>query len=165
MEELKSGAGLLRWTVSNLIYNLGFIPEDRLAWKPDGVGKSALEIAAEVVAGQRMMLPVLRGGGWAQQAYPELKSREEAVTLLQQTCAEYAGALEEAEAGSMDRMVEIFGHPVWAPRAALLPLVDALHHHGQVAYIQTLLGDGETHFEMEAAARFFARPEGGPGAG
>jgi hypothetical protein len=129
MEDLKSAARLLRWAVENLVYNLSFIPEDRLEWKPEPGAKSPMEIAGEVVSGQRMMLPVFTGGEWT----PQMTQ--------------------------MDRMVTIHGSPVWAPRAVLLPVVDAIHHHGQITYIQTLLGDGEYHFDMEAAGRFFARPE------
>ena len=28
------------------------------------------------------------------------------------------------------------------------PPFDLMHHHGQIAYIQTLLGDQEDHFQM-----------------
>ena len=31
-------------------------------------------------------------------------------------------------------------------RAVSFPVIDAIHHHGQIAYIQSLLGDAETHF-------------------
>lgn len=161
MEDLKCGARLLRWAVTNLIHNLSFIPEDRLTWKPEPICKSPLEIAGEVVAGQRMMLPVLKGGEWSQQPFPIPKSFEEAKEMLQATGEEYAAALENAEAGAMERMVQIFQMSAWAPQAALLPVVDAIHHHGQITYIQTLLGDGESHFDLEAAGRFFGRPEPG----
>jgi uncharacterized damage-inducible protein DinB len=159
MEDLKTAARLLRWLMENLVHNLTFIPEDRLHWKPEPGAKSALEIAGEVIGGQRMMLPVFHGGDWSPQPHPQPKTLEEARSLLLETAAEYAAALESAERAQMDRIVPVFTFPVWAPRAVLLPVVDAIHHHGQVTYIQTLLGDGESHFDMEAAARFFARPE------
>ena len=33
-------------------------------------------------------------------------------------------------------------------QAVSMPVVDLIHHHGQIAYIQTLLGDTEDHLLM-----------------
>jgi uncharacterized damage-inducible protein DinB len=160
MEDLKSGARLLRWMVDNIILNLSHIPEDRLHWKPEPGVKSPLEIAGEVVAGQRMMLPVFTGGDWTPQPHPQPQTFEEAKGLLLQSAEAYIAALESADPAKLDRMISLFGFSVWAPRAVLLPLIDTTHHHGQITYIQTLLGDAEYHFDVEAASRFFARPGG-----
>ena len=54
-------------------------------------------------------------------------------------------------------MVNIAGGMLWAPRAALIPVLDLLHHHGQVCYLQTLLGDREQHWNEAAIAEFFGR--------
>lgn len=159
MEDLKSAARLLRWAVQNTLYNLTFIPEDRLGWKPEPAAKSPLEIVGEVVAGQRMMLPVFNGGEWAQTSFPRPTSLEEARGMLEEISEKYLEALENATLEGMDRMVTMAGIPIWAPRAVLLPVVDAIHHHGQLTYIQLLLGDTESHFEMQAAGEFFRRPE------
>ena len=158
MEELQSAARMLRWIVANFIHNLSFIPEDRLHWKPEPGVKSPLEIAGEVVAGQRAMLPVFTGGEWIQAPFPQPQSFAEAKQMLLEVLEEYVAALESAEPAQLDRMVTLFNFPVFAPRAVLLPVIDANHHHGQITYIQTLLGDGEYHFDMESAGRFFARP-------
>lgn len=161
MEDLEIAARLLRWTVANFIHNLSFIPADKLDWKAaDGV-KSPLEIAGEVVAGQRMMLPVFTGGEWAHGEFPRPGTFEEAKALLEESVEAYATALESAEPADLDRMVPVFQMPVWGPRAVLLPVIDAVHHHGQITFIQSLQGDMEYHFDMTAAGRFFARPETG----
>lgn len=158
MEEMESAARLLRWMVGNFVHNLSFIPEEKLDWKPAQGVKSPLEIAAEVVAGQRAMLPVFNGGDWVHQPLPVFASRDEANQLLRETVEEYAAALESVRPEQLDRQVELFGNSVWAQRAVLLPVIDAMHHHGQITYIQSLLGDLEYHFDMEAAGRFFAKP-------
>lgn len=158
MEELESAARLLRWMVSNFIHNLSFIPEEKLNWKPEPGVKSPLEIAAEVATGQRAMLPVFEGGNWTHLPLPQLTSRDEASQLLRETAEQYAAALESARPEQLDRFIDLFGNTVWVQRAVFLPVIDTMHHHGQITYIQSLLGDGEYHFDLEAAGRFFAKP-------
>jgi hypothetical protein len=49
-----------------------------------------------------------------------------------------------------------------APRAALIPVLDLLHHHGQICYLQTLLGDREQHWNEAAIAESFGRDSAEP---
>ena len=42
---------------------------------------------------------------------------------------------------------------------ALLGLVDLLHHHGQLTYIQSLLGDSENHMDGASIGRWFGPPQ------
>jgi hypothetical protein len=41
-----------------------------------------------------------------------------------------------------------------------VPAVDLIHHHGQINYLQMLLGDRDDHFDMDACARWYGPPEG-----
>jgi hypothetical protein len=163
MEDLKSAARIVRWIAVNFIHNLSFIPEDKLTWKPEPIVKSPLEIAGEVTGAFQAMLPILQGGDWAHRELDHPASFAQAKERLTAAAEAYAAALESADRAAMDRMVEIFHMKVWAPRAVLLPVIDAVHHHGQITYIQSLLGDAEYHFDMESAGRFFARPESAGG--
>lgn len=146
MENLKVAVWMLRYGARSLAHNLQFIPADRLDWKPEPGAKSALEIAREVVGGMRMYLPILRGGEWDRsREYPRVTSLDGARSLLAETAEEYAAALEAA-GPELDRLVNIAGGMLRAPRAALYPVMDLFHHHGQVCYLQTLLGDREQHW-------------------
>jgi len=150
MENLKVAAWMLRYGVQSLIHNLEAMPADRLDWKPEPNARSALEIAGEVVGGMRMYLPILRGGEWDRSnPWPRFATLEEARSLLTQTAEEYATALEAA-GPELNRLVDIAGGMLRAPRAALFPVMDLFHHHGQVCYLQTLLGDKEQHWDGNA---------------
>ena len=70
----------------------------------------------------------------------------------------------EAAGPELDRMVSIAGGMLWAPRAELIPVLDLLHHHGQICYLQSLLGDQEMHWYEPAIAEFFGRGSAGPAA-
>jgi hypothetical protein len=150
MENLKVAAWMVRYGARSLAYNLGFIPADRLDWSPEPGAKSALQIAQEVVGGMRMYLPILRGGEWDNQTpYPPVPTLEVAQDLLAETAEEYAAALEAA-GPELNRLVDIAGGLLRAPRAALYPVMDLFHHHGQICYMQTLLGDREQHWNEAA---------------
>jgi hypothetical protein len=150
MENLKVAAWMVRYGARSLAHNLQFIRADRLDWKPEPCAKSALEIAREVVGGMRMYLPILRGGEWDRSTeYPRVSTLDEARSLLAETAEEYAAALEAA-GPELDRLVNIAGGMLRAPRAALYPVMDLYHHHGQICYLQTLLGDREQHWNEAA---------------
>ena len=162
MENLKIAAWMLRYGVRSLIHNLEAMPADRLDWKPEPNAKSALEIAGEVVGGMRMYRPILRGGEWDRSnPWPRFATLEEARSLLTQTAEEYATALEAA-GPELNRLVDIAGGMLRAPRAALYPVMDLFHHHGQVCYLQTLLGDTDQHWNETAIAQFFGRESAKP---
>ena len=59
----------------------------------------------------------------------------------------------------MDRAQPMpFGGVFRATRAACYPLLDLMNHHGQILYLQSLLGDAEMHWPEEAIAAEFAAP-------
>lgn len=144
MEDLKTVAVLARWAADDTIHQLQFIPEDRLDWSPAEEIKSALKIVGEIVMVLRMMQPAFEGGACVGGEFPLFRSREEAVTALREATEKYAAALEAA-GPELERMLETPVGPLWGPRAVLFPAIELLHHHGQITYIQSLLGDHEFH--------------------
>src|SRR5262245_5876376 len=151
---------MVRWTARNMAYNLTFIPADRLDWNPAEGVKSALAIAAEVVGVMRNAMPLFAGGEFEPAEFPRLPSGEDARRQIVEAADRYAEALEAA-GPALERPVNVGGMSMWAKWVALFPAVELLHHHGQIAYLQMLLGDMETHFDMEASARYFGAPAGG----
>jgi uncharacterized damage-inducible protein DinB len=152
MHPLETVASLLEWAARNTAYNLEFIPADRLDWKPAPAAKSAYEIIQHVCAAIGGMQPVLEGASeWAPSEEPLPTSLAEAQQQLLSRCEAYAAALRQVPASDLSRTITIAGtfHMPLA-RAASMATVDLIHHHGQIAYLQTLLGDEEFHFVPEA---------------
>lgn len=146
MHPLDTMAELITWAGKNIAYNLTFIPEDKLSWKPAPTAKSALEIAAEVGKFSERMVEFLQSGSWPEGPLGTYGSLEEAREGLLKATEAYATALRAVAPERMGETVQLPFGPFPFARAASLPALDAIHHHGQIAYIQTLLGDIESHF-------------------
>jgi uncharacterized damage-inducible protein DinB len=144
---LESTAGLARWAARNMAYNLEFIPEDKLTWKPAPTANSALEVVSHIVAVLRVGEKLAQTGIWEMPQFQPLESREAAKEQLESSAEAYAAALTQIDPAILGQVVKVGpGFEMPMARAATLGAVDALHHHGQIAYIQTLLGDTEMHF-------------------
>jgi DinB family protein len=131
----------------NTAYNLGFIAEDKLNWKPAPTASSALEIASHAVGTIKAIAPILAGGEFTRPQPTPLTTLKEAQEQLRSTAEEYAGALRRLSPAELERTVQLPFGPLPLAQAAAIPVIDLIHHHGQIAYIQTMLGDTETHFE------------------
>ena len=150
MHPLEVPAQQLLWASKDTAHNLGFIPEDKLDWKPAPTANSALEIVNHVVYFIRAMIPVVGGAEWQQQVdMTPATTLKEAQDLLTSSAEEYAAALRAVPPGDLRRTINLpFGSFPLA-RAAMMPAVDLIHHHGQISYIQSLLGDTDMHFHEE----------------
>lgn len=141
---------LLTWGSRNLVHNLAFIPDDQLTWKPAPGAKSALEIVLHTAESLRAMEPVLAGGDWT--PCPQAAdNREDAGRLLLAAAESFSAALLRMPREGQDRAVVVGRRQVRVrlSRAAEMPVADVVHHHGQIVYIQTLLGDEAYHFIPE----------------
>src|SRR5688500_13987781 len=157
MEDLKAAAWMLRYGARSLAHNLEFIPAERADWKPDPTAKSPLEVAAEVIRALYMYRPIFDGPDYPdpRPPLPQLATLEEARNLLLAAAEDYAAALEAA-GPELDRPQAMpFGGVFRAYRAVCFPVMDLFHHHGQVCYLQSLLGDTETHWNEAAIADEF----------
>ena len=130
-------------TANVFTYNLDFIPNDKLDWKPAPESKSALEIVNHLCP----FLDSVSGAlGAPTQSPASATNRDEAKKLMTQTAERYVSAVRGA---SSDVLSAQFRPDMplsngWMVTAATL---DTIHHTGQIAYIQTLLGDNEIHFD------------------
>ncbi|HEU4753027.1 MAG TPA: DinB family protein [Armatimonadota bacterium] len=149
MHPFEGLAGQAAWAGKNTAYNLQFIPEEKLAWKPAPTANSALEIINHVAGFTLGMTKVLQGETWSDPQFAPATNLREAQDLITSAADGYAAALRQVP---VERLAETV-HLSWAPfpmvRAAAMPVVDLIHHHGQIAYIQALLGDPEMHFFEE----------------
>lgn len=158
MEDLKAAAWMLRYGARSLAHNLDFIPADRAEWKPEPSAQSALDIVTEVLRALAMYRPFFDGPDYpdSRPQFPQPATLLEAKALLAVSVRDYAEALEAA-GPELDRPQPMpFGGVFQARRAVCYPLLDLLHHHGQICYLQTLLGDREMHWDDAAISDEFA---------
>jgi hypothetical protein len=154
---MKEAADIIRWAARDFVFNLEALPADRLDWKPSPEAKNALQLAGEVAGVAANTLPVLKGGEWTPHPLPEPTSLEEARQLVIRAGNEYADALEAVDPATLKRNLELPFGTFYAERMVLFPMIDLIHHRGQICYIQSLLGDAEVRFDP--AAGFFDAPD------
>lgn len=143
---LETIARQTEWAGKNTAHNLGFLPEDKLGWKPAPTAKSALEIVNHVGGFTLGMVHVAREGAWTDPDFQPATNLKEAQELIERAATEYAAALREVNPSRLGESITLpFGtYPAY--QVFSMPQVDLIHHHGQIAYLQTLLGDEEMHF-------------------
>ena len=158
MEDIKIAAWMLRYGTRSLIHNLQFIPADRAEWKPEPGAKSPLEIVTEVLRAVRMYYPIVSGADAAgpRPEWPQPATLQEATELLVAAVEQYAAALEAAGPELNRPQPMPFGGVFRASRAVCYPVFDLFHHHGQICYLQSLLGVAEMHWDEAAIADEFA---------
>src|SRR5205807_1931078 len=86
---------------------------------------------------------------------PLPKTLPEAVELLEAAVEDYATALEAAGPELERGQAMPFGGVFRASRAVCYPVLDLFHHHGQIMYLQSLLGDRDQHWDEAAIAEEF----------
>lgn len=148
MSDMQQLAAQLNWAAQNLAYNLDFIPDDKLNWKPAPTALSALEIVEHLLGVYGHFGKTI---GEAPDHSAEAQtpaSREEAQKKLIAAAQEYSQKLLALTPEEAARDVEFPFGKFNLGFAATMPVTDTIHHHGQIAYIQSLLGDTESHFDF-----------------
>lgn len=148
MHPLEGIARLAEFAGNNIAYNLEFIPADKLAWKPEPTAKSALEIVHHVSNFLVGMAGMLSSGTFAPPQEAEPGDLASGQALIRNATGTYVQALLGLDPARLGETVELPFGTFPLARAASMPAFDLIHHHGQIAYIQTLLGDEESHFNL-----------------
>lgn len=145
MENFEQLISLMNWAAKNVNYNLDFVPDDKLDWKPGPDCKSVMTIAHEIATSVGSLSNLLANGEMQKNLnVPE--TRSEAKVAITDAAESYAKALQGLTAEQLASSVDIFGRDMSMKQVIGIPVLEILHHHGQIAYIQTLLGDTEDHF-------------------
>lgn len=152
MIPLASLAELMSWAGKNTAHNLAMLPADRLDWKPEPKAKSALEIVNHVCWFITAMTPVIRGAAWADPEFTPATDGASAQALVRSVSSDYSDALKSVAASALVNEIQLPWGAFPLARAASMPVVDLIHHHGQIVYLQTLLGDEEMHFVDDTAS-------------
>ena len=137
---------LFRETAQVLVFNLDFISDEKLGWQPTPDAKSALEIVNHLAP---FLDAVSAALGAPPVEFVPAQTRHEAKAMLSCAAERYISAARDASA-------EVLAQPFrddmpmtngWMVTAST---IDTIHHAGQSAYIQALLGDNEIHFDPSA---------------
>lgn len=140
-------AGQLHWVQQNINNNLDFVPDDKLNWKPAPDANSALEIVDHATGTVHMLTTAIKGG--EQTKFPPVKSREDAKKQVIQVVQEHLKLIGSFQPADLEKPVALPFGEFPTLLAASFPVTELLNHHGQITYIQSLLGDTETHLTME----------------
>jgi hypothetical protein len=150
MSPLEPLTGLAEWAARNFAYNLDHIPADKLAWKPAPSAKSALEVTNHLVGAIKALTSAVSGAGFTPPQFPPATTAAAARELLTSATKEYVAALRGLKAEELGKSVTLPFATMPLGRVATIPLIELINHHGQITYIQTLLGDNEDHFDTSA---------------
>ena len=145
MHPMETVATAVEWVAPGLAYNLDFLPEDRLDWKPEPTAKSALAVAAEVLGVIREITKVVKGGSFGMAGEQPEKTKTELQQALRAATAEYAAAVRALTPEELERSIETPWGTSSLAHFATYALIEASHHRGQVLYLQSLLGDAAQH--------------------
>jgi len=148
MESLASQA---EWAARNIAYNLDFFPADKLSYKPAPTANSAYEIIGHTVAALGFFRKTVKGEDPGTPGSLEMTNPttlEEAKEMLVSSADAYGAALRGMSPEDAGKIIEMQFAKLPLGFVASMAVTDLIHHHGQIAYIQTILGDTESHFDM-----------------
>lgn len=150
MHPLQMSARQMKWAANSIALNLDFVPDDKLRWKPTATAPSALEIVDHMLQVLYRLTPLVGGTEIEGQTPQPVSDREDAKARLTEAAAKYSAMLLALMPESLDETVETHAGQIPRGALAIMPVNDIVHHNGQIAYIQMLLGDGETHRDLSA---------------
>jgi uncharacterized damage-inducible protein DinB len=127
---------------ANFVLNLDSIPDDKFDWKPVPTAKSALEIVNHLVENFHMFNSEFTGGS----SLRAVTDAASAKSVLQSEIDTYIDNLQSATPEKLAENIVLPQTTMPLFLLAKIALMDTINHHGQITYIQTLLGDEESHF-------------------
>ncbi len=137
----------LDWVHKNINNNLDFIPEDKFDWKPAPTAKSAKEIITHATGTVNMFTSAI--AGTAKTELPPITNRQDAKALVTFVVEAHQKLVNSLTPEACKETVKLPMGEMPKGVAAGLPVVELLNHHGQLTYIETLLGDDESHLVFD----------------
>jgi glutathione S-transferase len=144
--------------LESFIRNVEALPADKLDWKPEPTSRSALSMLAEIGSTGVLLMQTMRtmqapamdseAVKRAQEVRAQLNTLDRARDAARSRTQEYCEVVRSLDDSSLAQMVDM----PWAEgmRWSIADVAGFHHwnlvwHTGQVAYIQSLLGDVEMH--------------------
>ena len=140
-------ASQLDWANKNICNNLDFIPEDKFTWKPAPTAKSPLEIVEHMTETLNMMTSGVTGE--PKKELPTVTTRAGAKQLISEMINDHVSKIRGLSDAQMQETahLEIGDFPM--SMAVGMPVIECINHHGQFTYIETLMGDNESHLLLK----------------
>ncbi|HEY0074165.1 MAG TPA: DinB family protein [Abditibacteriaceae bacterium] len=135
--------GQIDWAHKNINNNLDFIPDDKLNWKPAPEAKSILEIINHATNTVHTFTHCLTGSH--KHDLEGATNREEAKALMTRVVQAHQKAVSALKPEELEQIVSTPVGELPKGFVAGLPVIELVNHHGQITYIQSLLGDSESH--------------------
>jgi len=152
MNPMSVTGAIVARTGKNFVYNLQFIPADKLDWKSAPTAKSVMEIVNHLAYFQIAMAGVARGEGWKDPQFTPATNLDQAKELILSATGAFSDAISNLSEERLHDKVDLPFGSFMLVQVASMATVDLAHHHGQIAYIQSLLGDAEDHFDFAAVS-------------
>jgi hypothetical protein len=150
MHPLQPLIGTCRWAGQNFAHNLKFVPEDKAHWKPAPEAPSALTVTAHVIFALQQGKAALTGETIEHVPFEEVAAKltlEEAQQKIVEVSETYAQFMESLTPADLEGDIELPFGTFPKMRFVGFPVIDLLHHHGQLAYLQMIWGDTVSHFQ------------------
>lgn len=145
MNNIDQLIGMMDWAAKNVNHNLDFVPDDKFDWKPAPEAKNVMDIAHEIALSTDSIANFLATGEYQKNvARPD--TRDQAKAAITTAAETYGKALRNLTAEQLAGTAHFPWGDLPMGEAIGMPVIEILHHHGQIAYIQTLLGDTDSHF-------------------
>ncbi|RYG70857.1 DinB family protein [bacterium] len=136
-------ASQLDWAHKNINNNLDFVHEGKLRWKPAPEAKSVLEIIDHAAGTVHNFTYILMEE--PKTALAPATTIKEAKALITQVITAHLKTIQSLTPDAMEQTVTTPLGELPKGLIAALPVVELINHHGQITYIQSLLGDSESH--------------------
>jgi uncharacterized damage-inducible protein DinB len=133
------------WAGKNMAYNLDFIPDDKFSWKPAKTANSALDLVNHLIGSYAWSIATISGKENKPKA---VKTKAEAKKALLKATEDFVELLKPLSDKELSKKHSLPWGEATTEFILGLAVIDAIHHRGQLVYIQTLLGDTEDHFQM-----------------
>jgi len=150
-DALKVVAKSLRIAARSMLTAAKHIPEDQREVTFGGVSKPARWIVAHCAKVHRMAAKVVQGQSLEDVHHEAMDTSadwETAVSELKESADDLVRIVEELSPDAAARKVRVpWGEEIAAIEFASFVAGHTMYHCGQLNYIQTLLGDGDMHFE------------------
>lgn len=137
----------LDWVQKNINNNLDSLPADKFEWKPAPTAKSVLEIINHATGTVHMFTSAVAGR--EKTDLPPVTSIAEAKARITQVVQAHRDLLKSLTPAECAQPVQMPMGEMPKGVAAGLPVVELINHHGQITYIETLLGDEESHLVFD----------------
>jgi DinB superfamily len=107
MTYMETLADQAEWAARNTVYNLDFIPADKLDWKPAPSANSALEVVSHMIRVLKALGALIRDGGYNPPNFTPVTGLEEANRLLLDAARQYAETVRGVHPQDMDKMLDV----------------------------------------------------------